>query len=578
MATLANGALVESILNVETANRQDAIFINKRPFSQLVVDYPVATSQNLLEAESTPVDGIAKKTHTPKELDNGYLAEGSTVGWETWFESFHILPRNFDFGNILSNQNSDVEVYSAFRRVDHDWTAFVSNAGDGVTLSGLPSLPHTFVPQSNGGLTLELQVSTSGQSTVNTTLDYTFGTVSQVIQTPIELIRVVLFSIQPELPYTEKLQWLTKVLTRIKGTEQRISSRKNPRQLFEWNFIMEDGPERAFFHNVMFDWQARTFGLPMWHELTRLSSAATVTDTTLTVQSTDYADYRVGGLVLIFESRSKFDVLELSSLTPTSLVLVSGVLNAYPSGALVMPLRTGNASRLVSGSRFVSADARMRIQFRVSDNDADLADTAAFNSFNSKVYINACNNVRGQMSEQFERDLVVVDNQTGVPIVSSRWDVGKRITQLALLGKGKQGLWELRQLLHALRGKQISFYVCSFSKDFTIDSDITAGTTINVANVGYTQFVQNRAPRDLVRIIYNNGDADDIRTISSSSVVDSTREALVLDSAVASHTAAQVEKIMFVEKVRWDSDEISIRHEIGDTTTRVSGPIKTVLE
>ena len=54
--------------------------------------------------------------------------------------------------------------------------------------------------------------------------------------------------------------------------------------------------------------------------------------------------------------------------------------------------------------------------------------------------------------------------------------------------------------------------------------------------------------------------------------------AFTLDSAIAVHTAAQVAKIMLVEKVRWDSDEINIRHEIGDTTTRITGPIKTVLE
>ena len=82
----------------------------------------------------------------------------------------------------------------------------------------------------------------------------------------------------------------------------------------------------------------------------------------------------------------------------------------------------------------------------------------------------------------------------------------------------------------------------------------------------------------MIRIVYNNGDADDIRTILSSSVVDSTRETLVLDSSVAAHTMAQVKKIMLVEKVRWDTDAITIRHELGDTTTRITGPIKTVLE
>lgn len=578
MAEYDNSSIAESPVSVEVPFRTDSVYENARPSITPSVDYPLATSELLPQAEATIVDGVPKKTPVNQTQDNGYLGEAATVGWETWFESFHVIPREFAFGNILSDQTASIEVYSAFRRTDHNWTVFTNNAGAGLTLSGIPSLPHTFVPQSQGGLTLELQISTSGTPNVDTTLDFTFGTVPQTIQVPITLKRVVLFAISPELPFTERLQWMTEVQPHIDGTEMRISARKNPRQLFEWNFIMEDGTERSRFHNIMFDWQASIFGLPTWYEMTRTTSAVSVSDTTINVSSTDYADYRVGGLVVVFQNSTTFDVLELASLTSTSLTLTSGVLNGYPVGTMVMPLRTGFARRQVSGSRFISGDATMTIQFRVDDNDVDLADTSAFSQFNSKVLIDTCNSVRGRMSEQFERDIVSMDNTAGLTLQSSPWAVGKRIHQLALLAKGKQGLWEVRQLLHALRGKQISFYVSSFTEDFTLDTDIASGTTINIVNIGYTQFVQSRQPKNVIRIVYNNGDPDDLRTIVSSSVVDSTREALVVDSSLGAHTIAQVEKIMLVEKARWDTDEIIIRHEIGDTTTRIAGPVKTVLE
>lgn len=538
-----------------------------------------ALGEEVVLVERTVVDGIGKK-QPPEVCRENSLVDGrvSPAAFETWWESFHVIPRSFAFGNLLSAQSEPIEIYSAFRRLDQNWTAFINNSGQGITITGQPSLPYTFVPQSDGGLSLELLVSTSGQPNVDTTLDFVFGTVPQTVEVPITLRRVVLFSIQPELPFTERLQWLTEVQEHVDGTEQRISARKNPRQTFEWNFIMRDGIERAFYQNILFDWQARVFGLPVWYELTRTTSALTVGETTISVASTDFADYRVGGLFLIFQDRNTFDVLDVGSVTSGSVVSVSGINNDYPAGTFVMPLRTGTARASIQSSRFISGDANTAIIFTVTDNDVDLADTSAFNTYDGKVLIDTCNSVRGSMSEEFQRDIIELDPQTGVRQLDSPWANGKRVHQLALLAAGNQQLWEIRGLLHALRGRQISFYVPTFTKDFEPDGDIPAGSIVNVKNVGYTQFVQSRQPRNVLRIEFNNGDADEIREILSSSEVDSTREALTLDTAVSAHLESEVKRMSIVEKVRWDSDSIAIRHEIGDRTKRITGPVKTVFD
>lgn len=576
MPNFSNAAVATSLgPTVEIPGRTDAAYEH---VLYGVPEARVDDTDAFKEAQPLPEgfnDDGQKKSPPENNYSNATEIEGLGVDW---FEKFHVLPRSVTLGNILSTTTVSFEVYSAFRRDEKMWTSFVNGGGDGVTLSGQPTLPYTFKPQSSGGLSLELEVTTAGQPIVDDTLDFIFSGVPQTSMIPISLRRVVLFHVAPEMPYTETLEWSTDVLKHVDGTEQRISIRKNPRQLFRWNFRLEDGEERSFIHNLISDWQHRIFGLPVWHETTRLSAAASVNDTTITVQSTSYADYRVGGLVVVLDDRNTFDVFELSSLTSTTLTLSSAIQNSYGVGTYVMPLRTAVAKRLISGSRFVSADSSMTIEFRVDDNDADLASTAAFDSFNSKVLINNCNSVRGEMSEQFERDIVVFDNGTGITAQDSPWAISKRITQLALLAKGQQGIWETRQLLHSLRGKQVSFYVCSFSDDFELDTDIAAGTIINVKNVGYTQFAMNRQPRNVIRIVYNDGSADDIRTITDSSEVSSTREALTLDSSLSAHLASTVSRIMFVEEVRFDSDRINIQHEVGSRVTRTTGPIKSVFE
>ena len=579
MVEVDNTELAIDVLSGPHTVRKAAAYKRTRPRPVGTVDDPFAVSEGLLQVDESEPANLPKNQPPENERENTLLAQWSTPSFETWWESMHVVPRNFFFGNLLSSQSTPVEIYSAFRRLDQDYTAFVNNAGAGVTIAGQPAFPFTFVPQSDGELNLSVEVSTSGQPVVDTTLDWVFGTVPQTILTPISLKRVVLFSIQPELPFTERLQWLTEVLEHVDGTEQRLSGRKSPRQIFEWNFILEDGAERAFFHNVLFDWQARVFGLPIWTELTRVSSAVTAGDTIITVQSTAFADYRVGGLFLVFSDKNTFDVLELSATPgPTTLVSTSGTNNSYPVGTFAMPLRTGTAKSQINSSRFVVGSANTSILFTVTDNDVDLADLSAWPSYDSKLLINDCNNVRGQMSETFLQDIIEIDNPHGLRIQNSPWAQGKRVSQLGLLAKSNSERWDVRQMLHAIRGRQISFYVSSFSKDFLPDGDILAGSLLNVVNVGYTQFAQSRQPRNVIRIEYNNGDPDDLREILSSIEVDSTRETLTLDSAVAAHTASEVKKISYVEKVRADSDNITIRHEIGDRTTRVSFPIKTVFD
>ena len=590
MAEVTNSLVLSSnVLNVKLAGAEPALNVyyntagSRKPAVVLAVDQsPLpALGASAILVDSTPVDGVSGLRTPPERVRSNTFEPNATspTGYQTWWESFHILPREFAFGNLLASQSAPIEVYSAFRREDQNWTAFTNNAGAGVVIGGQPSFPHVFRPQSSGGLTLELQVSTSGQPTVDATLDFVFNTVPQTIAVPITLKRVVLFSIQPEMPYTERLQWLTEVQSHVDGTEMRVSARKNPRQFFEWDFFLEDdGMERSFFHNVMFDWQSRVFGLPLWKELTRTTSAVTAGDTTIIVQRTAYADYRVGGLFLIFNGRGSFDVLDISSVTATSVVATSGTNNSYPTGTFVMPLRVGVAKSNVSGSRYVSADAKMKIIFRVTDNDADLADLSAWNSYNSKLLIDGCNSVRGATAEQFLNSFIEFENATGLTYQASPWANSKRLTQLALLAKGDQGLWEARQMLHAIRGRQTSFYAATFSNDFLVDGDVTAGDILNVKNVGYTQFVNSRQPWDTIRIEYNNGDADDIRTITSSAESSATSEALTLNAAVAAHTIAEIKKISFVEKVRFDSDTVSIRHEVGETTTRITAPVKTVFD
>ena len=498
-----------------------------------------------------------------------------------WFEKFHILKRSYSFGNILSAQSDLLEVYSSARRDINNWSGFVNNLGAGTTLVGRPSLPHAFQPQSVGGLSMALTLEPSGAGIVDNTLDFTFD-IPETAQVLVTAKRIVLWDMPPETPYKERLEFLTEVITHKDGSEQRISARKSPRQFFEWEFILMDGPERSRIENALFDWQEAAFGIPIWHEQTKLTSGVSVGALILSVASTAYADYRTSGssnLVLIYQDQTTYDVLQLSSLTSTSLTVVSGPLNEYSTGTIVCPIRSAfSVGENVSGSKFNKNASKIQMKFRVDNNDITIADTSAFSTYNGKVLFDDFNVMKTNLSETFNQQVVLIDGLTGLTDQKSPWGRNKHGTRKSFFTAGRKQLWEARQVIHALRGRQLSFYLPTFSDDLeVVDSLILGSTGLNITNVGYTRFVQSRSPKNVIRVSFNNGDPPLVRSIATSTEVDSTKEALVLgETWPSNYLVSEISRIEYVEKVRFDTDKITFSHKVGGYNTMVSGTVKVV--
>lgn len=533
---------------------------------------------------AAPLVGGATDAHQePGATGVGYLGvEGmsSTPGLD-FYERFHVIPRSLVLGNILSTTTVGMEVFSAFRDDAEFWTAFDNNAGAGVSLIGAPTLPVLVQPMA--GFLFSVQIELAGPAIVDSTLDFTFN-VTGVIQIPISFQRVVALAFPPEMPVEESLEWLTDVMESVDRTEQRVSLRLNPRQRMAYEFFVEDGVERSVFENKLFDWQGRTFGLPFWPEATPLAAAVVGgTTTVITVTSTADADFRDGGLVILWESQTKFDVLNLVSHTATTLTVLNAPASSYTPLAdfvLVAPLRLGVAEGAVGGSRYAFGQDRFKAKFRVKDNDSSLADVSTFSALLGKVLLDDANLLESgsPMDESYDTEIVTVDGRTGVTFEYVREPRHRRASVKRFAIGTKAALWRVRKLLHALRGRQLSFYLPTFCKDLVPIGTMTSGQfTLAVSNVGYTNLVRTRQPKNIIRVVPVTGAAF-IRTITGSTAPTAVQENITVDVAWPSTlTPAQIASIQFVEKSRLDSDVIRIRHEPG-SARRIACPVKTVLE
>jgi hypothetical protein len=284
-------------------------------------------------------------------------------------------------------------------------------------------------------------------------------------------------------------------------------------------------------------------------------------------------------LAIIWTDETDYEILNVDVVGASSFTLTSTATKAFPVGTLVFPMRVAFVESQPRIRRYPVGATNYRIRFIVTDNDANLADVSAFNAFNGKVLLDDPNFVRETVPEFFDRQVHVFDGETGILSQISQWDVSRRGSAKRFRPQSRQAMWQIRQLLHALRGRQVSFYLPTFAEEFTLDSAlVVAGTTADVQNAGYSDFSQSRQPRNILRVVEKDG-TKTIRTILSSAELSDTIEHLTVDSGWPANIAvADVDFIDLIEKVRLDTDTVVIIHDDFAGRGTLTFPVKAVLE
>lgn len=489
-----------------------------------------------------------------------------------WFEIAHLLPRLVqDLGNIVSDTKIDCELYNADRRNAITVSSIVNNLGYGIVVSGVPATPFDIDPQE--GLVFDVTVLRSGDLTID-------GTYTLILSTGEEYTlyfigsRIVLLPIRPEAPMREHLIFDTKIIEAVDGTEQRIANRQYPRGMFEVTFK----DKQRDLEMILFDRQAKAIAMPAWHEPSFLSVAASVTDTTITVQTTNYANLYVGGYAIIMQDGAVFDALKIKTITPTTIEFESELTWDYAVKTQVMPLLVAYIEANTASIKYPYNQQYFNMRIHVQPEVNDIADDSAWSSYNGKPFLDDPNMVKGsQLSEALRTRIFVIDNLTGLRTPVSPWDHNKRFSKKGWKTNNRQELWELRQLLHFLKGKQVGFYIPTFWKDLIPNADMQIGTSVlNIEWIGYTANAAQRWPKQVIRVILKDGSIF-VRTIQNSAVLSSTTEQLTLDASWdATYEPDDIERIEFLEKVRLNVDDITIIHYNALGQAECIVPIKEV--
>jgi len=482
-----------------------------------------------------------------------------------WFEKWHIFPGRLDLGNVLTTQIRNLELFNSFRNEARTWEAFVNNAGAGVAVTNLPGLP--LVLESLESFIVDVQVTTAGPPSISGTLDFDIDTAIDFLIVPITGTRITLFQYRPQAPISEVLQFKTDIIELNDGSEQRINVRENPRQVFKFTIRTDDDRTRDSINAVLFDWQSRVFGIPVWHESKALGAPLSIGNTTVVVD-TAFADFRVGGLVMIYDNNFRTETLEILTVNPNDLELQVGVSKAFDAiNTIVLPVRTALTRPQLSQSRFAIGPTDFSLEFTTLDN-VDLASSAAFATYLgagqtvAKPLIDRLNFMKGRtVAEGIRRKIVRLDPETGPPLQISSWTKGKPSFNYGFEGKSFEDTWDFRQLLHFLRGSQLAFYVGTGRDDFKAVADIAdTSTQIDVQAFGFTQFVQEVTPRSDLQVIRQDGSTSQ-HLITGSSVVSDTVERITISPGITpALPLVDIDRIEFLTLSRITNDAPKFSH------------------
>jgi hypothetical protein len=564
----------------DTANLDNFPNISDIPngaFTPVVVSIHVNTQQNY------------RGKREKNLVENGGPQDGMDYGFD-WFERIHIKPQEIALGNIVSTVTQALDLFNAYRNDSRIWTAFINNAGAGISALNLPSLPKTIPKLSSFELTIE--ITPNGPPTIDGTLDFTFDTTSSSI--PITGTRIILFGIPPSGGLRETLSWLTDIMRGADGTEQRLAVRRYPRQQIQFETLISDDRQRSELNSFLFDWHARIFGVPLWWDARLISENVSISDTSVRVASTDNADFRVGGLAAIISydasGRRTADTLEITAVSssPATITFSSGVENAYTAGqAVVIPVVPGILDSRIRKSRYPSTAQKMTVSFESLDNDISrlTADTAAFSQHNSKAVIDDKNYMNNELREGQRITTTILDGNTGEIVQYSDEDRSTFLSRKRWNVETASRLWEIKSLLYALRGRQVSFYMPTFNADIIITSAVIKGaSSIDIQNIGYNQFIKDREPFTTIAIRFKDGFVPEGSPLQDSPVQFPTgRDYLFLDISSSTELSADeerlnvtpaipisfgpddIERIEFMIVSRFDTDTVELLHRWTDT-------------
>ncbi|MBL4909014.1 MAG: hypothetical protein JKX78_03815 [Alteromonadaceae bacterium] len=472
-------------------------------------------------------------------------AESALDYRDDFYNRIRYLPERIDLGALVSGQTRDLVIWNQHpdARV---LTSLTLINGDGIEFTG----PTSFTLAHNGFQTYTITVSADGPPTVNAQLAFDWVAPTEDNSVAIIGSRVVPFPFLYGQGAVETLKWQTQVITSNDGSEQRIRVRNHPRQGFAVTAFIPR-PLLAFADNLLYGWRSNLWGIPVFAECRTLNTATTIGLSTVDV-NTDFAQFVVGELAIIYNTATDFEIIQIFSFTANEIVTKSPLTKAFNTNAVVTPMLScrmlGNPIRQTTGfGAFITAD------FEAIKNSSLPSIASPIQFLGDDVFLDEQLAIENGVSDTYTSRVDTLDFASSNVAIFAPWDNTKKSRVFGQQLTSQEELWNFRLFLHRRAGRLRPVWMPTHEVDFTFQSVGTVNTTLLVRDDGQVLY---SSARTHIRILTKTGDV--LATINSM-VTDGSTITMVIDVDL-NRDASELLHGQHLGLQRLSSDRIELSH------------------
>lgn len=257
----------------------------------------------------------------------------------------HVIPRRFDLGAVVSEQEAEVEVWNADVERGHTLQAITVAGPAGIAVINDLGQPTQF-PASASRVYL-VKVLSDGDALIDNLVTWVFAGLDPR-GTNLRLLgfRLIPFPFPPNWaqPVTETLGFMTDIIVSYRGMEQRVQLRAVPVGTIRYATLLDDLRDAQMAGAILFGNQARAFGVGRWQFQTKLLQSASAGDHDVFCD-TSGIPFEPGGMVLLWTDPYRWEVQTVESVLQGRVVLDFGLIRSWTAGVtLVLPLVVGRLS------------------------------------------------------------------------------------------------------------------------------------------------------------------------------------------------------------------------------------------
>lgn len=365
---------------------------------------------------------------------------------------------------------------------------------------------------------------------------------------------------QAEVPITEVIEFMTDVIVSHNGLEQNVKLRANPRHRVRYS-IPEQPKNKQRSFNTQYAALTKQWAVPMWSEPQYIGA---VVSGNLSISCvTDNYDYRNNSLAFLYESDTKFQVLEIDTVS-------SGILNLLNttdefSNAWLMPMRRAFIDNGIN-KRTNGYNGSSEINYEIEDL-ITLPETVPTQFQGNDIYFDVVLTDDGYRQLSIESKLDIHDQELGLISRRAPWTHNRIGKSNHFILTSAQEMRSFKSWLMRRCGKLRPFWQPSFESDIRLKSTGTITNTI----VAYLDDMQDWQSIIRPHIAIQLRDGSWL-TRSVTVILAGADATLTLDSNLNINSSL-IEKICFLGLHRLDSDSIEINW-IGNCVAKSS--IRTI--